>query len=234
MNKILKIVIPITLVVIVIGGSFVIVNKNKTPKKATTTIEETNENKDKNDKTNEETNEDGTVSNDTTKIVKEKDLPKWTKCNVKIGENEFNLPISYKNFKKATGYEITDFPDDYTLESMQTVDFYAMKDGKTMKITIQNNNSDSYAISDCTVTTITVSNNTDLYEPPTDLVFPENIILGSSEEEVKEKIGDPFDTTGGVDSSYVSELWSINDIYNLSISFLDEKAVSITLSSKEQ
>lgn len=234
MNKILKIVIPITLVVIVICGSFVIVNKNKTPKKATTMIKETNENKDKNDKTNEETNEDGTVSNDTTKIVKEKDLPKWTKCNVKIGESEFNLPISYKNFKKTTGYEITDFPDDYTLESMQTVDFYAMKDGKTMKITIQNNNSDSYAISDCTVTTITVSNNTDLYEPPADLVFPENIILGSSEEEVKEKIGDPFDTTGGVDSSYVSELWSINDIYNLSISFLDEKAVSITLSSKEQ
>lgn len=36
-------------------------------------------NKDKNDKTNEETNEDGTVSNDTTKIVKEKDLIKMDK-----------------------------------------------------------------------------------------------------------------------------------------------------------
>ena len=232
MKKLWKIVVPIAIIVIVIGGVLVIKNKGKMPEKTDKMVEETKDPKDVKDQTSEEmTDEDGTVHTGTSEIVDEKDLPRWTKCEISLGGADFKLPISYKDFVKKTGYANPSELNDRQIESTQSMSFYALKDGMDVNITIENQNSDQQKLEDCTVVGLSVTTMLEDYPAPTDLVFPEDIKIGDSDDVITEKLGNPFDATGSVDGSHVSKLWSINNLYQLSITFENGNAVSLTLST---
>lgn len=229
-NKIFKKLILIVGLLCLLGIIFIIQNSNNT--------KESKEDKSVSNNTDNTTTSDATVYTD--------DLPTWTQCEVTAGENSIELPITYKDFSEKTNFR---FLEKYEDGNFQALDYeegilLTNDNNELIIIKLENTSSEAQSLKDCLITSVTVLSDLSQFlqsskmenvnlQIANSIKFPESITLGMNIEEVHEKLGDSFDSISNLDGTYISEYWSINNVYTFSISFENEKCVSMTISIDE-
>ena len=249
-----KILIPVIAIIVVLGGFILVSNKDKTTETKPNVEEINGENTEEKDNqvdnqtpTEEENGEqtEEKIDTSTSKYVDEKDLPTWTNCNISFGKTDIQLPLSYANFKKLTGYHFAELDEDgvFPAEEYDNSTLLVDDENHMIMVSLVNRSRDELSLQECTITSITIM--TDMtqfnnenrnypvdYLTPTEITFPENIKLGDNVDEVEEKLGESFDSVSNTEGTYFSEYWSINDIYTFSVAFQDGKCVSMSISTK--
>lgn len=226
-----KIVPIITVLVLIVCGIFVVVSNKKNETNlnniSDTKINETNkENKD--DKTNsnsEITTEENTnneiVEKDNEYVnVEKKDLPDWTKFELKINDKNITLPILYSDFEE-TNYKLQDIRESDKFNSLQGIPNIKISDSNnhTIYINIKNRNDEECSFYDCYITGIKVLKE----DGETNITFPNDISFESTYDEVLNKLGEP--SRSYQPNKEITSIWTINDLYTYSITFDENKNV---------
>lgn len=251
-NLWIKILIPVIAIIVIVGGVYMVSNRDKTTEKTPTVEETKGDNTEENNKSdepntnNEEENSEEKIDTSTSKYVDEAELPEWTNCNLSFGNTDVQLPISYANFKKLTGYSFEELDEDGVFPANEYDDYtlLANENGDVIIVTLENRTRDELSLQECTITKVCMMSDLSeinesehhnyprRYTSPTDIIFPQNSKLGDTSDEFEEKFGKPFDSVSNLEGTYYSEYWSINDIYTFSATFQDGKCVSMSIETK--
>ena len=154
--------------------------------------------KKKNDKNNDETEEN---INET--------IPEWTKMETSLNDQAISLPITYKDFEK-TGYKVSDFREGDRYDPGDPINGITATDdnGNKVYLIIENTSDTECGPYDCQVVSVKIDNQTNNGS----YVFPLDIKLGMSYDEVVKKLGNPTDGMSPNETVSTYE-WNINDEY---------------------
>lgn len=158
---------------------------------------------------------------------------KWYSYSFKYKDSVIGLPVLYKDFSSATGFNLSDSDSSATISINRTTskDLYKDGSGNAISVVLANKTGGNASIKDCKVISITISQSLSK-DILNNITLPSGIKIGDKKEKIDSLYGEPFSIR--TDKGLVNYIYrSSGRNETMKLTFSNNKLTKVTFTYSE-